>query len=63
MGFGRVLFDRWITASGHLVVVRMITSRFDKANVTGPAASGSRLDNTGLYSSFFITFTNPQDLM
>lgn len=41
VGFGWVLFDSWIIASGHLVVVRMIKSRFDEANVTevcsGPA--------------------------
>ena len=33
VGFGQVLFDRWITVNGHLAVVRMIKSRFDKANV------------------------------
>lgn len=33
MGFGRVLFDHWITAGGYLVVVGMTESRFDEATV------------------------------
>lgn len=33
VGFGRVLFDHWITAGGYLVVVGMTESRFDEATV------------------------------
>lgn len=34
VGFGRAFFDRWITVSGRLIVVRMIKGTFDEANDT-----------------------------
>ncbi len=61
VGFGWALFDRWITACGHLVVVRMMKSRFDEARVTELRsglndASVCSLDKTGLHNSFIIFF-------
>lgn len=37
LGFSGVLFEHWIPVSGHLVVVTMINSIFDKAHVAHPA--------------------------
>lgn len=70
VGFGWVLFDSWIIASGHLVVVRMIKSRFDEANVTevcsGPAyawSSSSRITQDFTVALSYLLITGSDEMI